>query len=212
MSDHAEQPPSNVSIHPAGRQGKLTTPDGAQLPVRTFEREQDVALVVMVDVDAHLEAKQLKTAVLEYTTLRGIVRLRGEAVFEGRSLIRFKAQEAAEVMQRREFVRVHAPQSVTLTAESDHADRSAHTVDVSGGGMLVSGAEVLGTGDTVDFALQLRAGEPAIEGIARVVRVAEDGKRALAFDRIGESDRERLVAFVFKCMRSAAARTRDGWI
>jgi hypothetical protein len=212
MSDHAEQPPSNVSIHPAGRQGKLTTPDGAQLPVRTFERGKDVALVVIVDVDAHLETKQLKNAVLEYTTLRGIVRLRGEAVFEDRALIRFTAQEEAEVMQRREFVRVRAPQPVTLKAEADHADRSAHTVDISGGGMLVSGAEVLGIGDTVDFAMQLGAGETAIEGIARVVRVDEDGKRALAFGRIGESDRQRLVAFVFECMRSAAARTRGDWI
>jgi c-di-GMP-binding flagellar brake protein YcgR len=45
-----------------------------------------------------------------------------------------------------------------------------------------------------------------------VVRIREDEKRALVFEQINEHDRERLIRFVFECMRTARARTRGDWI
>jgi hypothetical protein len=204
--------PDNVTMHPAGHTGKLTTPDGEELPVRTFERGADVALVVLVDIDEHLdETDRLESAMLEYNSVRGVVRLRGEAVFEDRTLLRFKAVDAAEVMQRREFVRVHTPQPVTLEADDEMSRRSAHTVDLSGGGMLVSGADTLEVGDEVAFTIAMGDDQP-IGGQARVVRVREDGKRALAFKHLSDPDRQRLIRFVFECMRTARARTRADWL
>ena len=50
--------------------------------------------------------------------------------------------------------------------------------------------------------------ELPIEGIARVVGIREDGKRALMFEQIAEDDRQRLIRVVFECMRTARARTR----
>lgn len=211
-TDRADSTRGNVTIHPAGRQGKLTTAGGTEVPVRAFERGTDVALVVLVDADAPLEIEQLDASLLEYTTVRGVVKLRGDAVLEDHGLIRFQAHDEAVVVQRREFVRIHAPQPIMLQSEPELSDRDAHTVDISGGGMLVSGVEKLTTGDSVNFSMQIRPGEPPIEGVARVVRVHDDGKRALAFDRIGERDRQRLIAFVFECMRVVQARTRGDWL
>lgn len=200
--------PDNVISLPGDGQGTLTTPDGEQLPVRTFERGRDVVLVVLTDVDEPEEP--LDAAELEYTSVRGVVRLHGEAVFEDRSLIRFRSRGEAEVEQRRSFVRVHAPQALTLQ-DGGAGARRVHAVDLSGGGMLLSGVETLQIGETVRFAMTLDDRQPPIEGGARVVRVREDGKRGLAFQEIAERDRQRLIRFVFECMRAARARTRGDW-
>lgn len=213
MTENIDTPPrpSNVRSLPGSGQGKLITPEGGQLPVRTFERGQEVVLVVLVDVEEHEESDRLDPADLEYTSVRGVVRLHGEAVFEDRSLIRFRARGEPEVMQRRSFVRVHTPQAVTLNS-GDPGQRRVHTVDLSGGGMLLTGAEALQPDQTVGFTMALGDDLPAVEGQARVVRIREDEKRALVFEQINERDRQRLIRFVFECMRTARARTRGDWI
>jgi c-di-GMP-binding flagellar brake protein YcgR len=47
-----------------------------------------------------------------------------------------------------------------------------------------------------------------VEGVARVLRIDPDGKRAVAFEEIDEGDRQRLIRFVFECLRTARAKTR----
>ena len=202
--------PTNVRSLPGNGQGKLTTPAGEELPVRTFERGQEVVLVVLVDVEEHEKSDRLPSADLEYTSVRGVVRLHGDAVFEDRSLVRFRAHGDAEVMQRRSFVRVTTPQAVTLAA--DDGSHRVHTVDLSGGGMLLAGADELEPEQTVRFTMALGDGHPPVEGEARVVRIREDGKRALVFHQVDERDRQRLIRFVFECMRTARARTRGDFI
>ena len=169
MTEQTSPPTSNVRSLPGNGQGTLTTPDG-ELPVRTFERGQDVVLVVLIDVEEPREADRLASADLEYTSVRGVVRLHGEALFEDRSVIRFRAQGEPEVDQRRSFVRVHTPQSVTLNT-GDPGERRVHTVDLSGGGMLLAGADSLQADQTVRFTIALRKALAPIEGMARVVRV-----------------------------------------
>ncbi|HWE09022.1 MAG TPA: PilZ domain-containing protein [Solirubrobacteraceae bacterium] len=210
MSTHANTA-TNVRSLPGEGQGRLTTPGGEQLPVRTFKRGRDVVLVVLVQSDAHAEDERVPSAELEYTSVRGVVRLHGEAVFEDTSLIRFEAAGEADVSQRRSFVRVTAPQAVTLETE-DTGERVAHTVDVSGGGMLLTGAEALEPDQHVRFAMALGQSDAPIEGLARVVRIRDDGKRALVFEAIDDEDRQRLIRFVFECMRAARARTRGDWL
>src|ERR1700761_1178622 len=206
MSTPADTDTSNVRFLPGEGQGKLTTAEGEELPVRTFKRGQDVVLVVLVESDTHDEDDRVPSADLEYTSARGVVRLHGEAVFEDRSLIRFEASGPADVSQRRSFVRVSSPQPVTLEAED--ARRLAYTVDVSGGGMLLVGGDELQPGQHVPFSMALGGRQVPVQGVARVVRIREDGKRALVFEEIAEEDRQRLIRFVFDCMRAARARTR----
>ncbi len=207
MSTSPDTETSNVRLLPGEGQGRLTTADGEELPVRTFKRGRDVVLVVLVDSDAHDGDDRVPEAELEYTSVRGVVRLHGEAVFEDRSLIRFEATGPADVSQRRSFVRVTAPQPVTI--DTDETSRHlAYTVDLSGGGMLLVGADDLEPDTRIRFAMML-GGHPApVRGTARVVRIRDDGKRALVFEAIEEEDRQRLIRFVFDCMRTARARTR----
>lgn len=203
--------PDNVRAFPADGQGRLTTPTGEQLPVRTFERGQDVMLVVLVETEEHAPDDHVDAAKLEYTSMRGVVRLHGEAVFEDRSLIRFHTHGTPEVEQRRSFVRVTAPKAVRLETEDQH-ERYLHAVDLSGGGMLLADAENLEAGETVRFTMGLGDNEPAITGEATVVGIRDNGKRALEFARIDEHDRQRLIRYVFECMRNARAKTRGDYL
>jgi hypothetical protein len=204
----------NVVSLPGSGQGTLSTPEGEALPVRTFERGQDVVLVVLLDVPEHEAADRLPSADLEYASVRGIVRLHGEAVFEDRSLIRFRASGDAEVMQRRSFVRVQTPQAITVASDDDPDGdgESLYTVDISGGGMLLAGTDTLEPDQTLRFTIALGDGQPPVQGDARVVRIREDGKRAAVFEQIDEHDRQRLIRFVFECMRTARARTRGDFV
>ena len=207
MTKHIETAHDNVTLFPGSGQGTLTTPAGEELPVRTFERGEEVVLVVLVNIDDEHQTDSLESAKLEYTSRRGLVKLRGEAVFEDPSLVRFRPNGDAEVLQRRDFVRVDTPQPVTVESSED-GKRRAHIVDLSGGGMLLADDETLGVDETIRFTLSVATTELPVEGIARVVRIREDGKRGLMFEQISEHDRQRLIRFVFECMRTARARTR----
>jgi hypothetical protein len=207
MTKQTEIAANNVTPFPGSGQGTLTTPTGEELPVRTFERGEEVVLVVLVNVDDERGNDPVESAELEYTSRRGLIKLRGEAVFEDQSLIRFHPDGDAEVLQRRDFVRVHTPHPVTVESEVEDK-RRVHTVDLSGGGMLLADDETLEVDQTIRFAISIVTTELPIEGMARVVRIGQDGKRALMFEKIAEHDRQRLIRFVFDCMRAARARTR----
>jgi hypothetical protein len=211
MTKPTEIAPNNVTLFPGSGQGTLTTPTGEEVPVRTFERGEEVVRVVLVNLDDERESDSVEAAKLEYTSRRGLIKLRGEAVFEDPSLIRFHPDGDAEILQRRDFVRVHTPHPVTVESEIE-GRRRVHTVDLSGGGMLLSDDETLAVDQTIRFTISVVTTELPIEGIARVVRVREDGKRALMFEQIAEHDRQRLIRFVFECMRTARARTRGDLI
>jgi hypothetical protein len=211
MSTQADSADSNVRSLPGEGQGLLTTPAGDELPVRTFKRGEDVVLVVLTNDEDHAKDDRLETAELAYTSMRGVVRLHGEAVFEDASVIRFEARGEAEVSQRRSFVRVSAPRPVRIEYD-EIVERRAHTIDISGGGMLLVGADGLKPDQQVRFTMSLGPHELPVSGLARVVRIRDDGKRALVFEEIDEEDRQRLIRFVFECMRNARAKTRGDWL
>jgi hypothetical protein len=197
-----------VAAHPAGRRGTLRTATGRELPVQGFERDEEVVLVVLADLGGPLPAEALDPVTLEYTSLRGVIRLHGNARFEDRSLMRFRAAGDPEVIQRRAFVRVHTPQQVSLGPTLAGRAAATQTIDISGGGMLLSGGRSLALGESLAFEMRLGDDPGPIEGTARVVRIDGDGRRAVAFEDIREGDRQRLIRFVFACLRSARAKTR----
>jgi hypothetical protein len=204
-------PTSNLRLLPGEGEGHLRTAQGDRLPIRAFKRGREVVLVVMVDVDEVQPSQTIPAAEVEYNSLRGVVRLHGQAVFEDHSVVRFEAHGEPEVMQRRSFVRVHTPQAVTLRA-IDGAKQSVHTIDLSGGGMLITGAENLDAEEPVRFAMALGDGQPDVAGVARVVRITNGDRCALVFEQIDEGDRQRLIRFVFDLMRNARARTRGDFL
>src|ERR1700753_2824720 len=113
MTKPTETAPDNVTPFPGSGQGTLTTPSGEEVPVRTFERGNEVVLVVLVNLDDEHAADSVEPAKLEYTSRRGLIKLSGEAVFEDQSLIRFHPDGDAKILQRRDFVRVLKPHPVT---------------------------------------------------------------------------------------------------
>ena len=211
MTPQPEPTDNVVRLNVGGKQGKLTTPVGAHIPVRVYERSGDyLMLVLMLDAGDELSHDVVEPLLLEYVSPRGLVRFHGQAVLQERDLVRFDVSAAPEVTQRREFVRVPAVQTVEVAKTHGGAaggdQISAHAIDVSGGGMLVSGADSLPLGAHVRFSLNLGPGVPPIEGNAQVVRAADEGKRALVFDQISRTDRQRLIHFVFERQREALAK------
>ena len=194
-----------------GHRGTLWTASGEELPVQTFEREQEVVLVVLTEI-AEPPVGEESDATLEYTSVRGIIRLHGEAVFQDASLVHFRAEGEPEVIQRRQFVRVHAAREVTIDSPPLHNPRCSQTVDISGGGMLLSGAGHLRIGDMVRFEIRFGENEPSAEGVGCVVRIDSGGRCGLRFEAIDEVSRQRLIRYVFELMRAARAKTRGDLI
>jgi len=200
----------NVVPHPSGHRGTLWTAAG-MLPVQTYEHAEEVVLVVLTEVE-QAQVGSETDATLEYTSMRGVIRLHGEAVFQDASLVRFRADGDPEIIQRRQFVRVHASREVTIDSPPLHTPRATQTVDISGGGMLLSGASHLSLDDLVRFEVSFGESEPPAEGVARVVRIDGGGRRGLRFEAIDEEDRQRLIRYVFEIMRATRAKTRGDLI
>jgi PilZ domain len=201
------EPTDNVvRLNVGGKEGKLTTSVGSRIPVRVYERGGDyLMLVLMLDAGDELSRDVVEPLLLEYVSPRGLVRFHGRGVVQERDLVRFDVSAAPEVTQRREFVRVPSAHQVEVAKERGDAI-GAHAIDISGGGMLVSGADGLPLGAHVRFSLNLGANSAPIEGHAQVVRAGDEGKRALVFDEISKSDRQRLIHFVFERQREALAK------
>jgi PilZ domain len=203
-----------IRLNVGGTQGKLSTPVGSQIPVRVYERGDFLMLVLMLDAAEELApdaAEELapdvaEPLVVEYVSPRGVVRFCGQAVLQERDLVRFEVSAAPEITQRREFVRVPAVQNVALAGGEGSAGIKGHAIDISGGGMLLSGADHLELDALVRFTLKLAAGTDEIAGWARVVRADDEGRRALVFEQISEDDRQRLIHFVFERQREALAK------
>jgi hypothetical protein len=207
MSDAAGLPDNVVRLITGGKEGRLTTPDGDQVPVRVFERGDQLVLVLMLEAGEDLQAGSSEPVSLEYVSTQGLIRFSGEATLEGRDLVRFTVAADREVVQRREFVRVESVQPVVLAIGLHGEPINTHAIDVSGGGMLVTGPD-LPVDSSVRFSLHLGANLAPIEGRAHVVRNDEQGRRALVFDDISSADRQRLIHFIFECQRAALAKTK----
>jgi PilZ domain len=204
----SDQPTGKViRLNVGGTEGKLTTPVGTRIPVRVYDRGGDfLMLVLMLDDGEELGREALEPLVLEYVSPRGVVRFRGQAVLQERDLVRFEVSADPEVTQRREFVRVPSVQNVVLGGEPGATKINGKAIDLSGGGMLLTGAVGLELDSVVRFSLKLGVGADEIEGRARVVRSDDEGRRALVFEEITEDDRQRLIHFVFDRQREALAK------
>jgi hypothetical protein len=149
---------------------------------------------------------------LEITTRRGIVKVPVEVVGQdGRGGFRVTAQaDGSETIQRRDFVRVQAFMNVVVRdGGPDGPAREAFTLNVSGGGLLLSGVEGLKAGHSAWVAIDLEDGTPPVEAIVTVVREGDKGVRAVRIASITGRDEQRLVRFAYT--RGQRARiARDG--
>ena len=118
-------PDNVVRLIVGGRDGRLTTPGGEEVPVKVFERGEELIVVLMAFPAGELDREPLQ---LEYSSIRGLVRFHGRAKIEAHDTVSFHLDETPDVVQRREFVRVDAANrwcsSVTRTTRCSAGTRS----------------------------------------------------------------------------------------
>jgi c-di-GMP-binding flagellar brake protein YcgR len=108
------------------------------------------------------------------------------------------AASHAPSVQRRDFVRVDAAMPVVVRdGGPDGPAREACSVNVSGGGLLLTGIGHLQLGDFAWVALDLEDGTPPIEALVTVVREELTGGRAVRIQSISARDEQRIVRFSF---------------
>jgi c-di-GMP-binding flagellar brake protein YcgR len=142
---------------------------------------------------------------VEFTNLRGVCRIVGTAsATAGQTALRVDASGTIELIQRRDYVRVEAFVPVTYKPYGpDGRTATAHTLDVSGGGLRLAEGEGLRLGDMTRFTLELGEGEQPVQAVAQAVREAPEREFGMRFVEILERERQRLVRWVFARERLA---------
>ncbi len=134
--------------------GQLYASDGSVVRVSITHRAEDILLVVL-DEPGTLYDQPLAGLTLESTGGRGVLRTPGTGQRADTNLIRFFIDDSADVVQRREFVRVVAAQRVIFVDDDDNVLGNTITVNISGGGMLIKRPASLFLEGTVFFDLYL---------------------------------------------------------
>jgi c-di-GMP-binding flagellar brake protein YcgR len=138
---------------------------------------------------------------IQYTNRRGVCRIDGVGKKEkDPAVLRVDHTGKVQLIQRREFVRVDAMLRVTYqpigpggwTAETT-------TLNVSGGGFMISGREGLRMNEVMSFTVELDGDNPEagdLNLLGRVVRETNGGL-GVHLESIDENERERLIRWVF---------------
>jgi PilZ domain-containing protein len=149
-------------------------------------------------------------AVVEHTAPRGLYCQSGAISFmPGGPRVSFAPAGEADLIQRREFVRLPVALSVEATLARDETHVELHVVNLSANGLLVMqpADAPLEEGATLWLSLPLDDDLPPIAPRGSVVRGTEAGTHGVRFDHITESDQERLARFV---MREQLRLRREG--
>ena len=140
-------------------------------------------------------------AEVEVTVEGGILTLAARVVDgDGRTAVRIAPDSSKVVsdVQRRDFVRVDASVAVVVhDGGPDGPGHDARAVNVSGGGLLLTGIGHLHVGDFAWVALDLEDGTAPIEALVTVVREELTGARAVRIASISARDEQRIVRFSF---------------
>jgi hypothetical protein len=202
---------TDVALPEPHQEVRLTMPDGEHVPARVASRDGDELVILMMVVpQGRLGAAQHPEVIVEHAGERGPVLLAGAAVLEDSDLLRLRELHAVEMSQRREYVRVKMARSVMVSLAGGVAPVEACCVDLSGGGMLVTGLEHVPLRARIEFRLTGNPDGPPITGGGTVVRTDPDGKRAIVFDAITEGNRRRLIRFLFDRQREERRRGLQG--
>ena len=202
---------SDLELPAKGRPVALVTRSGERIPARIVERGEDSLLVaIMIQLQRELTAKQIGELEVEFTCGRGRIRLGGAVTVEDRDLLAFSELQPAELIQQREYVRVKAARPVQVSIGARRVLVQSYSVDISGGGLLLAGPDLLTVGERVEFRMTTVSGSPPITGSGTVVRTDVRGHRAISFDSISDLDRRRLIRFIFECQRAERRRGLRG--
>jgi PilZ domain len=113
--------------------------------------------------------------------------------------------------QRRDAARIDLVRPVAMIPDGFRVGwLSGYTRNVSAGGVLVAGADALAEGDKLRVRFELDDEDDLVDLLARVVRADDTwGLRGLRLEGVSDSERERIVKFVFARQRYALAMLRS---
>jgi hypothetical protein len=191
----------------------ITLPNRQQYGGRVSKvSDVEVVIVLMLDTRRTLALGDASPMIVEFPGPRGLVRLEGRGTVATHDVVRFH-HDGAEVVQRRDFVRVSAVRPLELARVRPDGEpgpwTETLTVNVSGNGLLAAGPDTLRIGDTVLFRVALDERELPVEGRGRVARVGDGGQPGIAIEEIDRDARRLLIRFIFEQERIARQRTRD---
>jgi hypothetical protein len=184
-----------------GQEVAVVALSGATIPARVKDIDERSALLTF---ERHPTNPVPELAgghvAIQYTNRRGICRIDGQAHKEPEwGVLRVDYTDKVKLIQRREYVRVHAMVRVTYKAVGIAEPVETTTVNVSGGGFMISGREGLRMYDLMDFTVDLDGDGPdagPLEVTGRVMRETPGGL-GIRIERIEDEERERLIRWVF---------------
>lgn len=191
-----------------GALGCLLLSDDSEIAVRVGAVDEDALTLALPRGEA--PAIKPGLVLLEVKSGRGIMRMLGDGKPLDPTTMRLRVVDVLEVHQRRNFVRVRAPRPIVVETGPDGPPIDSFALDLSGGGLLLAGPDYLEEGERMSLRLRLSRDGTPIEGSGRVVRVDDNGHRAVAFEEISDDDRERLIHFIFDRERAERRALLDG--
>jgi len=139
---------------------------------------------------------------LHFTNKRGVCSVDGVLSTGPGGKLTFRREGRAQLIQRRDHVRVAATVSVTYSPDGTRRAES-YTLDVSGGGFVLGHAPGLDIGGTTHFTLHLD--DEPLEVFGTAVRRTDRGGLAINIDVIAPGARERLIHWIFRRERLSRA-------
>lgn len=202
-----------VGLPARGESVLLSVGGEGRIPARVLSSDGDELQLAITVPTRPFTPEQLTRLVVELSSPRGRMRLRGSLAEQDPAepdLVRVVAPRSIEVLQEREYVRIRSARPVLVYGARNGSQVQSFTVDVSGGGLLLAGAGGLRVGEELSFRLTLTPGVTPVSGRGRVVRSDGHGRAAVEFTEISDLDRRRLVRFIFECQREELSRGLEG--
>jgi hypothetical protein len=184
-----------------GQEIWVIAPNGASISARAHEVDADATIVEFLLGQGDVASELANGSVaIQYVTRRGVCRIDGVAHrTKDAGAIRVAHTGGVELIQRREFVRIDAMVPVSyLPLGKGGWTAETTTINISGGGFMISGREGLRMDEVCEFTLELdgerEAGPLVCDG--QVVRETAGGL-GIRIVTIDEDERERLIRWVF---------------
>ena len=125
-------------------------------------------------------------------------------------IMRVTHRGAVQLLQARAFIRADVMAEVLLRDTITGQAQKTVTIDLSGGGALLTGIAGAREGDSFDFEIEMPEPEPPVAGRLRVVRFTSAMHAGVQFTMLSESERSRLVRHVVNVQTAAREARRGG--
>jgi hypothetical protein len=181
---------------------RLTLPAFGSIPALVELDGERASAVLLARPLQSLESILGEDVEIHITTGRGVLRLDARiAAVSASERMELEVHHRHQLQQRRSFARVNTFLEVVVTPPDGEKEISAAVVNISAAGAVISDLTGLSPGDAIELSVTLAAQDPPIQIGASVVRQVEKLLTAVHFERVRESDRERIVRFVLERQR-----------